>query len=225
MQPHRAQTIGVLLAGGQSRRMGGGDKGLAMLAGKPMMQHVIDRLVPQCRTLVINANGDPKRFAAFPYPVIADTITGNVGPLAGVLAGMRWAAANAPSAKWVVTVSTDAPFLPDDLVARLLGGIESNTEPAQIVLAESDGNLHPVIGLWPVALADDLDRHLQAGVRKVLAWTDRHGTAAVSFGPLMLGDRTVDPFFNVNTPEDMAAAAELLTSGRPNAVARNERQP
>jgi len=200
---------GLLLAGGQSRRMGGGDKGLQVLAGKPMLAHVRDRLAPQVGRMVLNANGDPTRFAEFGLPVVADTVTGFVGPLAGVLAGLRWSAAVAPEARFVASVSTDAPFLPPDLVARLAVALES--APRSIALARSAGELHPVIGLWPVALADDLESNLKAGMRKVLQWTDRHGTIPVDFAPYPIGGTTVDPFFNANTPEEMAEARRILS--------------
>lgn len=210
-----APVVGVLLAGGQSRRMfasgsGQGDKGLLDIGGKPMIGHVIDRLSPQVSALVINANGDLERFAAFALPLVADTIGGHVGPLAGVLAGMRWAADNAPQAQFIATVSTDAPFLPGDLVARLVVALAEAKGGRQIALARSGGHLHPVIGLWPVALADDLERALHEGVRKVLAWTDRHGTLAVDFAPVSKGGQEVDPFFNANTPEELDAARRLL---------------
>lgn len=203
-------VIGLLLAGGQSRRMGGGDKGLHAIAGKPMLAHVLDRIRPQVGAVVINANGDPSRFSAFGVPVVADTIEGFVGPLAGILAGMRWAAANVPGAQFVASVSTDAPFIPADLVARLGASLER--APRSVALARSGGELHPVIGLWPVALADDLEAELQAGVRKVLRWTDKHGTLAVDFEPVRIGAATVDPFFNANTPEELAEARRLMGS-------------
>lgn len=210
-----APVVGVLLAGGQSRRMfasgaGQGDKGLLEIAGKPMIGHVIDRLSPQVSALVINANGDPERFAAFALPLVADTVGGHLGPLAGVLAGMRWAAVNVPRAQFIATVSTDAPFLPTDLVQRLVAALAGAKGGEQIALARSGGHLHPVIGLWPVALADDLERSLHDGVRKVLAWTDRHGTLAVDFAPVSKGGQEVDPFFNANTPEELDAARRLL---------------
>lgn len=202
---------GVLLAGGQSRRMfagaaTGGDKGLLDIAGQPMLAHVAARLKPQVGSMVINANGDPARFAAFGLPVIADTVSGHVGPLAGVLAGMRWSAAHAPAASHIATVSTDAPFLPVDLVARLAEGMGKNP----ISMAASGGEIHPVIGLWPVALADDLEVALKSGVRKVLAWTDRHGTTTVEFPFVQAGGRSVDPFFNANTPAELDEARLLL---------------
>jgi molybdenum cofactor guanylyltransferase len=203
---------GVLLAGGQSRRMfahdgpGGGDKGLLDMAGKPMLGHVIARLKPQVSALVINANGDPARFTAFNLPVTPDTITGHVGPLAGVLAGMRWATEHTPSASHVATVSTDAPFLPADLIARLSAGLT----PKSIALASSGGEVHPVIGLWPVALATDLDQALRDGVRKVLAWTDRHDTKIIDFAFHRVGSQEIDPFFNANTPAELDEARALL---------------
>ena len=208
------KPTGLLLAGGQSRRMsdafaaGRGDKGLLDLSGKPMLGHVIERLAPQAGRLVINANGDPARFASFDLPVVPDTIEGYAGPLAGILAGLRWSIVNAPDATHVVSVSTDAPFLPADLVTKLQQGLANAS--GSIALAQSGGELHPVIGLWPVALADDLEQALRAGTRKVLAWTDRHGTVPVEFPFTHLKGRSVDPFFNANTPEELAEARHLL---------------
>jgi molybdenum cofactor guanylyltransferase len=203
-----AQVTGVLLAGGQSRRMGGGDKGLLELAGKPMLGHVICRLARQVGAMVINANGDPGRFAAFGLPVVPDTIGGFVGPLAGVLAGMRWSASNAPDARWIVTAAGDAPLLPGNLVSELTAAVARR--PKAIALAQSHGELHPVIGLWPVALADDLEEQLQAGVRKVLHWTDRHGTVSVPFPPARVCGIDIDPFFNANTPQELGQLRAML---------------
>jgi molybdenum cofactor guanylyltransferase len=218
--PAQASTsiTGVLLAGGQSRRMfagsdTSGDKGLLDVAGRPLLAHVIARLTPQVGTCVINANGDPTRFVPFGLPVCPDTVMGHVGPLAGVLAGMRWSTMHVPDATHIATVSTDAPFVPDDLVSRLQAALVETG--ASIALARSGGELHPVIGLWPVALADDLEASLQAGLRKVLAWTDRHGTTAVDFEFVALGDRAVDPFFNANTPEELDEARALLAARAP----------
>ena len=201
MNAHKRKVTGVILAGGQSRRMGGGDKGLLELVGKPMLAHVIDRLCPQVGAMIINANGDPARFKAFGLPVVADTIEGYVGPLAGVLAGMRWAAANVPDGEWIVTAAGDAPLLPHDLVSRLVCAVDGR--PGAVALAQSQGELHPVIGLWPVALSDDLEQELAAGVRKVLHWTDRHGTVPVPFAMARAGGVEVDPFFNANTPQEL----------------------
>lgn len=193
---------------GPAFQSGAGDKGLLDLGGKPMIAHVIERLKPQVGRMVINANGDPARFAPFGLPVVADEIEGYAGPLAGILAGLRWARAHAPEARHVVSVSTDAPFLPLDLVTRLAAALEGTT--VRIALARSGGELHPVIGLWPVDLADDLEKALQAGTRKVLDWTDRHGAKGVDFSFVAIHDRSVDPFFNANTPEELAEARALL---------------
>jgi len=203
-----APVTGVLLAGGQSRRRGGGDKGLLPLAGKSMLQHVIDRLRPQVAAIVLNANGDPARFQGFGLPVVADSIAGHVGPLAGVLAGMRWSLAQAPQRPWIVTAAGDAPLLPRDLVDRLLAAVDGGA--GRIALARSNGELHPVIGLWPVALAADLEAALGKGVRKVLDWSNRHGSVGVDFPAQRLDDIEIDPFFNANTPQELAQLRRLL---------------
>jgi len=197
-------TIGVLLAGGLARRMGGGDKPLRLIAGRPLLDRVIERLRPQVAGLVLNANGDPARFAAYGLPVVADSIPDFAGPLAGVLAGLDWAAANRPDCPMIVSVATDAPFLPTDLVARMARAIEA--EGADLACAASGGQTHPVIGLWPVRLREDLRRALvEEGLRKVDVWTARYKLAVVPFP-----DRPVDPFFNANRPEDLDRAAALL---------------
>jgi molybdopterin-guanine dinucleotide biosynthesis protein A len=201
---------GVLLAGGQSRRMGGGDKGLLAFGQGTMLGHVVSRFAPQVCKLVLNANGDPARFAAFELPVVADTMEGNVGPLAGVLTGMRWARENTPAARYVATASTDAPFLPLDLVDRLRAAADA--APGGIAIARSGGHLQPVIGLWPVAHHDDLEAELHQGVRKVLRWTDKHGTLPVDFADVVMGSSSIDPFFNANTPEELDAARRLIES-------------
>jgi molybdopterin-guanine dinucleotide biosynthesis protein A len=202
--------LGLLLAGGQSRRMGGGDKALRPLGGRPLLQRVIDRLRPQVAALVLNANGDPARFAGFGLPVVADSIPDFAGPLAGILAGLDWAAAHRPDCPMIASVATDAPFLPENLVSRLLRGME--TERAELACAASAGQPHPVIGLWPVRLRDDL-RHalVEEEVRKVDVWTSRYRLATVPFPELSLGDSpAIDPFFNANRPEDFDRAAALL---------------
>ena len=205
----RLQVTGVILAGGRSRRMGGGDKGLLELAGRPMLAHVVCRMRPQVGALIINANGDPGRFAPLGLPVVPDTIGGFVGPLAGVLAGMRWSAANAPAARWIATAAGDAPLLPADLVETMVQAVEGR--PGSIALAQSNGELHPVIGLWPLALADDLEEQLRGGVRKVLHWTDRHGTVGVPFPPARVCGLDIDPFFNANTPLELDQLRTMLT--------------
>lgn len=198
------KVVGLLLAGGQSRRMGGGDKALRPLAGIPLLQHVIERLRPQVEALVLNANGDPRRFADFGLPVVPDSVSGFAGPLAGVLAGLDWAAAHRPDCSHVVSAATDAPFLPADLVTRLISQIES--AGADLACAASAGQPHPVIGLWPVRLREDLRQAvISGGVRKVDLWTARHRLAIVPFA-----SEPIDPFFNANRPEDLETAAGLL---------------
>lgn len=193
-------VAGVLLAGGQSRRMGGGDKCLRQLAGKPILRHVIDRVTPQVRALVLNANGDPSRFVEFGLPVVPDPVEGFAGPLAGVLAGMDWVAANLPEIPWVASIPTDAPFLPRDFVARLLEAVEGDR--GDMACARSDGRSHPVAGLWPVRFADDLRAAMtDEGIRKVDIWTARFRLIEVEFA---VG--AVDPFFNANRPADVEAA-------------------
>lgn len=204
----RADVIGVVLAGGLSSRMGGGDKGLRDLAGRPMLAHVIDRLRPQVGSLIINANGDPARFAAFGLPVVPDTIAGHIGPLAGILAGMRWAAANT-AARWIVTVSGDAPVLPANLVAQFMAAVADR--PGGIALAQSCSELHPVIGLWPITLATSLEDELARGTRKVLHWAERHSLVPVAFSPTRAGGVDIDPFFNANTPQELEQLRAMLS--------------
>lgn len=205
----RDKITGVILAGGLSRRMGGGDKGLIELSGRSMIAHVIGRVGPAVGRLILNANGPPERFEALGLPVAADTVDGFVGPLAGVLAGMRWSAAHVPGASHVLTVSSDAPLVPRDLASRLAAALDV-AGAARIALAGSGGRLHPVIGLWPVELADDLEAALSGGLRKVLAWTDRHGSIDVDFPFVEIAGEQIDPFFNANTPEELAEARRLV---------------
>ena len=202
--------LGLLLAGGQSRRMGGGDKSLRLLGGRPLLQHVIERMRPQAAALVLNANGDPQRFVGFGLPVVADSVPDFAGPLAGIMAGLDWAAEHRPDCPLIASVATDAPFLPRDLVSRLLAGMDA--EGADLACAASGGQAHPVIGLWPVRLRSDLRRALvEEGVRKVDLWTTRHRLATVPFPNLRQEDGTeIDPFFNANRPEDLDGAAALL---------------
>jgi len=198
-------VVGLLLAGGLSRRMGGGDKTLRRIGGKTILDRVIERMRPQVSALVLNANGDPARFAAYGLPVVADGIADFAGPLAGVLAGLDWAAASRPDCDLVASVATDAPFLPADLVARLASGMAE--AGADLACAASGGQVHPVIGLWPVRLRGEL-RHalVDEGIRKVDVWTGRYRLATVEF-PV----GRIDPFFNANRPEDIAAAERLLS--------------
>jgi molybdopterin-guanine dinucleotide biosynthesis protein A len=202
-----APVLGVLLAGGLSRRMGGGDKCLRLLGGRPILERVIARAGPQVDALLLNANGDPSRFAAFGLPVAADVVEGFAGPLAGVLTGMEWAKAHRPDAAWIATIATDTPFFPRDLVARLRAAVAA--EGADLACAASGGQAHPVFGLWPVRLAGELRRAVVAeGMRKIDAWTARYRLATVEFPVL-----PVDPFFNTNRPDDLAAAERLLGEG------------
>ena len=187
--------------------MGGGDKCLRLLGGRPILAGVIERARPQAATLLLNANGDPQRFSGFSLPVAADVVPGHAGPLAGVLTGLEWAAAHRPGCAWVASIATDTPFFPRDLVARLLAVVATDGE--QLACAASAGQAHPVFGLWPVALAGELRRALvEEGVRKIDAWTARYRLAVVEF-PV----GAVDPFFNANRPEDLAKAERLLADG------------
>jgi molybdopterin-guanine dinucleotide biosynthesis protein A len=207
-QPH----AGIVLAGGLGRRMGGGDKPLLELGGTPMLARVIERLSPQVERIVINANGDPERFARFGLPVVADTIEGFAGPLAGILAGMRWSQQNLPEARFLVSVAADTPFFPKDLVPRLAEGCGRDEQT--IALAASGAGTHPVFGLWPVALADDLEAFLRSGEGgKILKFADRHLRLNVPFDDVVLPDGSaIDPFFNVNTPEDAKRAGEIAAA-------------
>jgi molybdenum cofactor guanylyltransferase len=198
--------VGLLLAGGLSRRMGGGDKALRLLGGRPLLERVIERLRPQTAALVLNANGDPMRFACYGLPVVADSIPDFAGPLAGILAGLDWTAAHRSDCPVVASVATDAPFLPKDLVGRLAQGM--GAAGAELACAASGGQSHPVIGLWPVRLRDELRRALlEEGIRKVDVWTARYRLAIVPFPEPVPG---LDPFFNANRPEDLDRAAALL---------------
>ncbi|MEQ9694191.1 molybdenum cofactor guanylyltransferase MobA [Shimia sp. SDUM112013] len=195
------QPLGVILAGGQATRMGGGDKGMHLLAGKPILSHVIERLGPQTDGLALNANGDPDRFAHTGLPVLPDSIPDYPGPLAGVLAGLDWAAEQ--GAETIVTAAADTPFFPRDLVARLTRAAGLANTPIALAGTQEDGRgrRHPTFGLWPVALRHDLRQSLLSGVRKVVLWTDRHGAATAAFED--------GAFFNVNTPEDLDRAREI----------------
>lgn len=199
-------VAGVILAGGQGRRMGGMDKALVPLGGQPMVAHVIARLGPQVAALALNAGGDPGRFAGFGLPVLPDPVPDQPGPLAGVLAGMRWAAARGHSA--VVSAAGDTPFFPADLVARLVAAAAEKGTPlacAATIDPVRGMNEHPTFGLWPVDLADDLETALVTGhLRKVILWTSRHGCARAVFA-----EGGHFPFFNVNTPQDLTEAARI----------------
>jgi molybdenum cofactor guanylyltransferase len=194
---------GVLLAGGLARRMGGGDKPMRTILGRTILERVITRLKPQCDGLILNANGDPQRFAAFGLPVVADGVADFPGPLAGILAALDWMAAHRPEVSYVLSAAADCPFLPRDLVARLDAARE--LEDAELAVAASGAQTHPVIGLWSVALRDEL-RHalVKEDIRKIDRWTARYSLATVNWPTTPL-----DPFFNANTVDDIAEAERL----------------
>jgi molybdopterin-guanine dinucleotide biosynthesis protein A len=196
-------VLGLVLAGGLARRMGGGDKPLRSIAGMTILDRVLARLKPQCQTIILNANGVPARFASTGLPVVPDNVPGFAGPLAGILAGLDWTAEHAPGVEWIISVPGDCPFLPKDLVPRLAAVRSASGRP--LACARSGEWRHPVVGLWPTSLRNDLRRALaDEGLRKIEVWTARHGVAVADWPT-----EPVDPFFNVNTPEDAAAAAQL----------------
>jgi molybdenum cofactor guanylyltransferase len=199
----RAPILGLVLAGGLARRMGGGDKTRIRIGGKTILERVLARLKPQCAAVILNANGDPARFADSGLPVVPDTVPDFAGPLAGILAGLDWAAAHVPAIADVASVPGDCPFLPRDLVARLSAVRQAAGVP--LACARSGEWRHPVVGLWPVALREDLRKALvEENMHKIEAWTARHG--------IVVGDwpaTPIDPFFNVNTPADAAEAERI----------------
>lgn len=204
--PAEPATIGAILAGGLARRLGGGDKTLREVGGQTVLARLIGRLRPAVTRLIINANADPARFAMHGLPIVPDTLPDHPGPLAGVLAALDWTAASEPAVAWVVSVPGDTPFLPRDLVVRLHAA--RLREGARLACAGSLGRTHPVVGLWPVALRDEL-RHALAerGIRRIDRFTEPYTRAVVAW------DATpVDPFFNVNTPAELAEADRLVRS-------------
>jgi molybdopterin-guanine dinucleotide biosynthesis protein A len=196
-------TLGLILAGGLARRMGGGDKPRTMIGGETILARVIGRLRPQCTRLILNANGDPARFADTGLPVVADSVPDFAGPLAGILAGLDWAVRYRPDTAGIVSVPGDCPFLPEDLVERLSAARSAAATP--LACARSGEWRHPVIGLWPVKLREDLRRALvQERLHKIETWTARYGVAIADW-PV----QPFDPFFNVNTPDDAAEAERI----------------
>ncbi len=201
-------TLGLILAGGLARRMGGGDKARTKIGGLTILRRVLDCIAPQCSGVIINANGDPARFADTGLPVVADSVPDFAGPLAGILAGLDWAAVHAPQIEWLLSVPGDCPFLPKDLVARLHEARIAAGTP--LACARSGDWRHPVVALWPIALREDLRRALvDEDLHKIEIWTARHGVAIADWPA-----EPVDPFFNVNTPED-AARAERIAAEHP----------
>ena len=198
--------LAVILAGGQSSRMGGGDKCLLEIGGIPLLGHVIQRLKPQVSKMILNANGDPTRFADFDLPVVSDSITGFAGPLAGVLAGLDYAAEHGFDD--IITVAADTPFFPDTLLTVLTQArVDAGTPLAMAMTPDPARGLsrHPTFGLWPVSLREDLRAAINAGTSKVVAWTEPHGCAKAVFPT-----DPIDPFFNVNTPEDLKTAEGMI---------------
>lgn len=197
-------VVGVILAGGAARRMGGGDKGLRLLGGRPILARVVERLSPQVGTLVLNANGDPARFAAFGLPVVADTSAERPSPLVGILAGLTWAARHAPAAKWIATMPADTPFFPTDFVVRLRAAAGAR----MVATARSRGEVYPVAALIPTGLAGAVaDRLRSSDNRSVKDWLGTQATVVVDFADV---PGVGDPFFNVNTPDELLAAERVV---------------
>lgn len=202
------EVAGVILAGGLSSRMGGGDKGLLSLGDQSILDRVTARFAPQVGSLALNANGDPTRFSAFQHSILADAVTGFPGPLAGVLTGLEWADATT-KAPIIATVAADTPFLPQNLVAKLLAAIDGRDET--IAVARSSGRLHPTFALWPAGLSEPLRHFLvEEGNRRVLSFIERHRFLEVDFPLQPLRSGTLDPFFNINTPADLVEAERIL---------------
>ena len=209
LPPTLPPTLGVVLAGGLARRMGGVDKPMQRMGGRSLLERVVERLSPQCDRLILNANGDPSRFAAFGLPVVADGLADFPGPLAGILAALEWTAADQPDVAWVVSVAADCPFLPGDLVSELHRARAA--ENAELAVAASGGQTHPVIGLWNVGFRQALRQALvEEDIRKISRWTARYRLASATWST-----EPIDPFFNVNTPEDIARAESLAMQDRP----------
>ncbi len=195
-------TVGVILAGGLARRMDGRDKPLLTLGGRTLLDRVASRLAPQCSSLILNANGDPARFQRKDLPVVADSIADHPGPLAGILTGLEWTADHHPDIAWIVSVPGDTPFISEDLVQRLHEARRDAGCP--LACASSGGQVHFAVGLWPVALRHDLrDAIMCKGIQSIRQWIALHGCAEASWP-----DEPVDPFFNINTPEDLSRAED-----------------
>jgi len=201
-------TLGVILAGGLSRRMGGGDKPLLSLGARPLLEHVAGRLAPQCASLILNANGDPNRFRSAGIPVVPDSVPGCPGPLAGILAGLEWAAACRPEIEWAVSVPGDTPFIPGDLVRRLHEARSDAGMP--LACAASGAEVHYAVALWPVRLRQELRQAItEQNMRRLGDWVKLHGCAEAAWTA-----DPVDPFFNINTPAELAQADDLLRRER-----------
>lgn len=194
-------VVGIILAGGLARRMGGGDKCLLPLAGKTLLQRTIDRASPQVHQLLLNANGNSLRFARTRLPVIPDVFPNNLGPLAGIHAGLNWIINKAPNAEWLVSFASDTPFFPENLTEALL----STAGSAKLVVATSKQKLHPVFALWHVSLKEEIEAVLETGeAPRLLDWIKAQGALEVDFPA-----EAYDPFFNINTPQDLYAAEPI----------------
>ena len=203
---------GIILAGGLSRRMGGGDKGLLMLGKTTIIERVIDKISPQVGSLALNINGDSSRFPDYKLPIISDSIKGYLGPLSGILAGMEWAFKNGN--RYIATVAADTPFLPDDLIKRLHAMVKSKNLnigiAASRILSGDDVFIHPTFGIWEVALKDDLRDALANDTRKIMFWAKKFKLDYYYFDT---SDKLSDPFFNINTPDDLEEAKYRLKKG------------
>ena len=203
---------GIILAGGLSRRMGGGDKGLLMLGKTTIIERVIDKISPQVGSLAININGDSSRFPDYKLPIIPDSIKGYLGPLSGILAGMEWAFKNGN--RYIATVAADTPFLPDDFIKRLHTMVKSKNLnigiAASRILSGDDVFIHPTFGIWEVALKDDLRDALANDTRKIMFWAKKFKLDYYYFDT---SDKLSDPFFNINTPDDLEEAKYRLKKG------------
>ena len=216
MREQHENVVGVLLAGGLSRRMGGGDKNLLQLGGRAILDHVIERVKPQVSELILNANGDPARFGEYGLPVVPDVIDGYAGPLAGILTGLEWAAREEPDCQWLASFPTDAPFLPVDLVTRMMIAIED--EGADMACAVSGDRTHPPIAIWPIRLRGELHQAMvDEEMRKIDLWTARYSIAHVTFG-----DGGIDPFFNINRAENLDEAEHYLDHDRQSKTAASQ---
>ena len=203
---------GIILAGGLSRRMGGGDKGLLMLGKTSIIERVIDKVSPQVGSLAININGDSSRFPDYKLPIIPDSIKGYLGPLSGILAGMEWAFKNGN--RYIATVAADTPFLPDDFIKRLHAMVKSKNLnigiAASRILSTDDVFMHPTFGIWEVGLKDDLRNGLANDTRKIMSWAKKFKCDYCYFD---INNEIADPFFNINTPDDLEKAKYRLKKG------------
>ncbi len=198
------KITGVILAGGLARRLGNIDKALVQIGNTSLLEYAIANLEPQCDQIIINANGNPDRFHNINNPIIADTIEGYAGPLAGVLCAMQWVKQNTPQTKWIATLPVDTPFAPKDFAARLLQNVID--QKTDLACASSGGRHHPVVGLWPVDLADQLHAAMvNEDMRKVDLWTARFKLSIVDFKI-----KQYDPFFNINRPADIETGEQIL---------------